>query len=93
MNLSRNDYTPRMIDGQMAVWLQDCGWSTAKLGRDIVPGDVLRYNCGYTSTVVRIVKETAKTRTVEILSHYDNKLYMQSFRKDTYKPCRINTDR
>ena len=52
-----------------ATWLQGVGAHAGKPAGEVVPGDVLVWNGGATSTVLRKLKETAKTITFE--TQYD----------------------
>ena len=88
--MRRDDYGNREIDGVMCVWLQDYGWQHAKLGRDLMVGDVLMYNFGHTASLVSIDRETPKSIFVTVQSHstFDpGKIYTNiKIGKETYKP-------
>ena len=62
------EYKNQIIDGIMSVWLQEIGWHAAKLGRDLMIGDKLVYNCGYTGEIMAIERETPKNLFVAVLS-------------------------
>jgi len=80
----RNDYSPQMVQGEMAVWVQSTGWVKARQGKDLKIGDQIVYNWGYIGTIVSIIKETHKTITFGIES--SGKVYEQRIGKETWKP-------
>jgi hypothetical protein len=47
------------------VHLQGIGQVQAKPAADIKPGDVLMWNFGYTSTVLALLSETAKSMVIQ----------------------------
>jgi hypothetical protein len=61
MSISFTDYSNKVIDGQMCIWLQSYGWSPAKQMKDVKVGDICICNFGITEKIVGIAKETAKT--------------------------------
>jgi len=79
------DYAPQMVQGKMAVWLQDIGWVAAKQGSNLKAGDELVYNYGYTAVITRVIKETAKTVLFEIKSTESDSVQEQRIGKDTWK--------
>ena len=68
------------------VWLQGIGWTKGKVASEIVVGDKLAWNGGYTSTVLKKLKETKCRITFEISGsdpYYDKgKTYERIFDKN-----------
>ena len=77
-----NAYANQVINGQMCVWLQRIGFCPAVQAKDLVIGDVLVWNYGATSTITRFIKDTPKSRFLEVKA--SGKLYTRRLRKDTY---------
>jgi hypothetical protein len=79
-------YSGRMIKGRMCVWLQDCGWQPAKLGKELKVGDVLVCNYGYREEIISIDKETAKTLVFTVRTERGEIYSGIRIGKDTFKP-------
>ena len=47
-----------------ATWLQGCGWTYGKPAGELRVGDIMAWNGGATSTVVKIANETNKFVTI-----------------------------
>lgn len=65
----------------MTIQLQSIGRVNASLAQDITPGTVLMWNFGETSTILEIVKQTAKTITVKERSDRSGNIYERRFNK------------
>lgn len=65
----------------MTIQLQSIGRVNASLAQDITQGTVLMWNFGETSTIVEIVKQTAKTITVKERSDRSGTIYERRFTK------------
>ena len=70
------------------VWLQGIGAIAGKKAEEIVVGDVLVWNYGYTSEVKAILGETSKTVTLQIED--GGKLFERKFKKDRYVGFSVN---
>jgi len=62
-----------------SIHLIGIGPHVAKLGSEVIPGDVLVWNFGYVSKVTRILGETAAFVTIEIIDN--GKLYTRRLKK------------
>lgn len=64
----------------MTIHLQGIGQNEAIKAKDIKPGDVLKWNYGYTSQVVEIIKETPKQIIVKTVA--SGETYERRFNKE-----------
>jgi hypothetical protein len=60
------NYSNKIIDGKLSVWLQDCGWCPAKPAKEFQSGEFMRWNTGSETKVVEIVRQTEKTITYKL---------------------------
>ena len=72
-----------------AMQLQGIGWVEGTPAGEIKPGAILGWNYGYTSTVLKVVKETAKSIVVESRSDESGNTYQRRFLK-TRLVCIVN---
>jgi len=66
----------------MTIRLQGIGWHEAKPARQIKPGDVLVWNYGSKSSVLRIVKETPAQIIIRERYHESGREYNRRLGKD-----------
>ena len=65
------------------VWLQEIGFKPAFPAETLKVGDVLMWNCGYTSTVISIIKVTKKSILFEVKSDETGNIHQRRFFKNT----------
>lgn len=70
------------------VWLQGIGAILGKKAEEIVVGDTLVWNYGYTSVVKAILAETPKTVTLQVED--SGKLFERKFNKNRLVGISVN---
>lgn len=68
--------------------VNNAGKHPVKLTEELKVGDKLVCSFSYTREIVRIVSETAKTITFEVLEDYDNKIYSKRLLKGSRQPVK-----
>ena len=59
------------------IWLQHVGYKPAVKAETLKVGDVLMWNWGYTSTITKIIKVSAKSIFVETKSHDSGNIHQK----------------
>lgn len=80
-----NDYSDQVINGQMHIWLQYCGFCPAKLATEFKVGDRIAYNTGVSYEVVAI-EEKSKCYLTFTVKNKAGEIYQQNIKKTVYKP-------
>lgn len=75
-------YSNRLIEGQPHIWLQSYGWAAAKPAGEFKVGDCMLWNFGYSSEIIAVNKETAKT--IEFIELCEGKEYKRTFKKERW---------
>jgi len=65
------------------IWLQEIGFKPAVPAETLKVGDVLMWNCGYTSTIISIIKETKKSILFETKSDDTGNIHRRRLFKKT----------
>ena len=63
------------------IWLQHVGYKPAVKAETVKVGDVLMWNWGYTSTITKIIKVSAKSILFETKSDDSGNLYQRRLAK------------
>ena len=80
-----NNYKDQIINGQMHIWLQYCGFCPAKLATEFRVGDRIAYNNGVSYEVVGI-SEKSKHYLTFTVKNRNGETYKQNVKKTAYKP-------
>ncbi len=68
--------------------VNNAGKHPVKLTEELLVGDKLVCSFNYTREIVRVISETAKTITFEVLEDYDNKIYVKRLNKGAKQPVK-----
>ena len=64
------------------IWLQHVGYNPAVKAETLKVGDVLMWNCGYTSTITKIIKVSAKSILFETKSDDSGNIHQRRLSKN-----------
>ena len=64
------------------IWLQQVGYKSAVKAETLKVGDVLMWNCGYTSTITKIIKVSAKSILFETKSDDSGNIHQRRLAKN-----------
>lgn len=64
------------------IWLQQVGYKPAVKAETLKVGDVLMWNCGYTSTITKIIKVSAKSILFETKSDDSGNIHQRRLSKN-----------
>lgn len=64
------------------IWLQHVGYKSAVKAETLKVGDVLMWNLGYTSTITKIIKVSAKSILFETKSDDSGNIYQRRLAKN-----------
>lgn len=64
------------------IWLQQVGYKPAVKAETLKVGDVLIWNCGYTSTITKIIKVSAKSILFETKSDDSGNIHQRRLSKN-----------
>ena len=76
-------YSNRMIEGKMCIWLQNYGFAPAKKAVEFKVGEKMLWNFGSKSEVVEIVGESKSFITIRSLCS-DGNIYQSRLKKDRF---------
>ena len=64
------------------IWLQHVGYKPAVKAETFIVGEVLMWNCGYTSTITKIIKVSAKSILFETKSDDSGNIHQRRLAKN-----------
>ena len=64
------------------IWLQQVGYKPAVKAETLKVGDVLMWNCGYTSTITKIIKVSEKSILFETKSDDSGNIHQRRLSKN-----------